>query len=166
MVERIKNKKGFTIIEIMVVIALIGILAAVLVPQFGGVKDKARDAGVLTNAKMVEVYVASIIDDFTKTTAIDGTDPGTGDMIAKINTYFGDAGSPLKNPYSGITDGDNVVVVETAGDDYRDGTAAVADGGIIYVVIDNDADNPLTAYINGFDVKGNEITNSQRKIVR
>ena len=36
------NKKGFTIVELVIVIAVIAILAAVLIPTFGGVIDKAK----------------------------------------------------------------------------------------------------------------------------
>ena len=37
-----KAKKGFTIIELVIVIAVIGILAAVLIPTFSGVIEKAN----------------------------------------------------------------------------------------------------------------------------
>jgi len=36
------NKKGFTIVELVIVIAVIAILAAVLIPTFGGVIEKAQ----------------------------------------------------------------------------------------------------------------------------
>ncbi|MHB1394658.1 MAG: type II secretion system protein [Clostridia bacterium] len=160
MVERIKNKKGFTIIEVMVVIALIGILAAVLVPKFGGVKDTARGTGVLTNAKMVEAYVASIIDGYKNGEAI-GATAGTGDMIEAIEGYF--TANPLDNPYTGTTSPANVVVEDTTGTTYSGGAALAADAGVIYVVLN---DITTTAYINGFDNAGNEMRNTQRTIER
>lgn len=39
-----KNKKGFTLIELIVVIAILGILAAVMIPKIGGFTEKARMA--------------------------------------------------------------------------------------------------------------------------
>ena len=38
------NKKGFTIVELVIVIAVIAILAAVLIPTFGGVINNAKES--------------------------------------------------------------------------------------------------------------------------
>ncbi|MBQ8414379.1 MAG: type II secretion system protein [Clostridia bacterium] len=38
------NKKGFTIVELVIVIAVIAILSAVLIPTFGGIVDKANES--------------------------------------------------------------------------------------------------------------------------
>ena len=45
------NRKGFTIVELVIVIAVIAILAAVLIPTFGGMIDKANNSKALQEAK-------------------------------------------------------------------------------------------------------------------
>ena len=59
-----KNRKGFTIVELVIVIAVIGILATVLVPTFGTVIEDAKKSAVLQEAKnkYTTVYAADIAD--------------------------------------------------------------------------------------------------------
>ena len=45
------NKKGFTIVELVIVIAVIAILAAVLIPTFTGVTERAQKSAALQNAR-------------------------------------------------------------------------------------------------------------------
>lgn len=45
------NKKGFTIVELVIVIAVIAILAAVLIPTFSNVANKAKDSAAIQNAR-------------------------------------------------------------------------------------------------------------------
>ena len=45
------SKKGFTIVELVIVIAVIAILAAVLIPTFSGVVGNAKEAGAKESAK-------------------------------------------------------------------------------------------------------------------
>jgi len=49
------GRKGFTLIELMIVIAIIGILVAVVIPNFIGVKEKAFDAAAKSDLRnMIE----------------------------------------------------------------------------------------------------------------
>jgi len=46
-----KNEKGFTLIELMIVIAIIGILAAIAIPQFNSYRKRAYNSSALSDVK-------------------------------------------------------------------------------------------------------------------
>ena len=45
------NKKGFTIVELVIVIAVIAILAGVMIPTFSGIVKKANESAALQEAE-------------------------------------------------------------------------------------------------------------------
>ena len=52
---RIKwNKKGFTLVEIMIVVAIIGLLAAIAIPNFVRARDTARTNACIANLKQID----------------------------------------------------------------------------------------------------------------
>jgi type IV pilus assembly protein PilA len=49
--NKMKNQKGFTLIELMIVIAIIGILAAIAIPQFSAYRRRAYNSAALSDLK-------------------------------------------------------------------------------------------------------------------
>ena len=53
MLSRLRNRKGFTLIELMIVVAIIGILAAIAIPNFLRFQAKSKQSEAKTNLKAV-----------------------------------------------------------------------------------------------------------------
>ena len=47
-IRKMKNKKGFTLVELIVVLVILAILAALLVPALTGYIDKAREQSLIS----------------------------------------------------------------------------------------------------------------------
>ena len=61
---RANNEKGFTLIELMIVIAIIGILAAIAVPQFSAYRIRAYNTSAISDIKNLQISEATFMGDW------------------------------------------------------------------------------------------------------
>lgn len=108
------NEKGFTLIELMIVIAIIGILAAVAIPNFIAYRDKAYCSATEKDANSLAATVADYFaipsniswEDTTLNPGFAGglaTSDGTGNGVVKFPALSGDNSAEIRGPVESIT---------------------------------------------------------------
>ena len=121
MIQKLRNNaKGFTLIELMIVIAIIGILAAIAIPQFMSYRVRANNTKAIASAGVAKSALAALNSDigcYGITTA------GQTTLIAAVG------GSGAGAPYLGSA-GSIVAATATVAGAMVTGTSPAAGGAI------------------------------------
>jgi general secretion pathway protein G len=95
-----RAEKGFTLVEILIVVVILGILAAIVIPQFTGASTEAKESSLVSDLQavrsQVELYKIHHNDN------LPGTD-ASGDFVTAMtsktdqdgNVYTGDGDNPI-----------------------------------------------------------------------
>jgi len=124
------NRKGFTLVEILIVVIILGILAAIVIPQFTSASSDARQSSLTSQLQtirsQVELYKLQHGDAYPTS---DGTAAGTWDWskLTGTSTYASKTVGPYlqqvpTNPQNGKT------AVASVATDPAVGTASANNG--------------------------------------
>lgn len=104
MFKKIKeNKKGFTLVELIVVLVILAILAALLVPALTGYIDRAKKKSIIAETRQCVMAAQTLIDEeyakqdvgttITAGKVIGGTATVSSDAIEKLAEVKGEVGT-------------------------------------------------------------------------
>ena len=129
MLQKVRNQKGFTLIELMIVIAIIGILAAIAIPNFIAYRNKAYCSAAESDAHTIAAGVADYfaVPAHTMYPTMAGLSTVKFSAGASTITLSGAAGAKNTGTLSGPVTAIVITVTDSSGRCPTDYTSSQAD---------------------------------------
>ena len=80
-----QSNKGFTLVEIMIVVVIIGLLAAMAIPAFQKVRQSSQDKAVLNNARQLAAAADQYFLENGVTSVTQGSLVGATNYVKALN---------------------------------------------------------------------------------
>src|SRR5689334_2953440 len=98
-----KKRGGFTLVEIMIVVAIIALLAAIAVPGFLRARKRAQASKVLNDLRMIDAAVDQYAIETSKTTGATVNVTDWTNYVKKDTTLYSTGKDMFGNPYGAQT---------------------------------------------------------------
>jgi type IV pilus assembly protein PilA len=85
-----RSTKGFTLVEIMIVVVIIGLLAAMAIPAFQKVRQSSQDKAVLNNARQLSAASDQYFLENGVSTCASTNLIGATNYVKAVNTVAGE----------------------------------------------------------------------------
>ncbi len=85
-----RSNKGFTLVEIMIVVVIIGLLAAMAIPAFQKVRQSSQDKAVLNNARQLSAASDQYFLENGVSTVLSTNLVGATNYVKAVNTVAGE----------------------------------------------------------------------------
>lgn len=80
-----QSATGFTLVEIMIVVVIIGMLAALAIPGFQKIRASSQDKAVLSNARQLAAATDQYMMEFGKSTVSIGNLVGSDNYVKNLD---------------------------------------------------------------------------------
>ena len=85
-----RSNKGFTLVEIMIVVVIIGLLAAMAIPAFQKVRQASQDKAVLNNARQLSAASDQYYLEYGGSSVASANLVGATNYVKALNTVAGE----------------------------------------------------------------------------